>query len=115
MEYTPVEWHTGDVITEEKLNSMVNGITEGVSEVLIVELTSTDSVYTANKTIKEIYEAKFVAYKIVTTEDFFAYTSIVLYQKDQAGGYSITVIAGEDTLTLYADSENDYPTSEVQS
>ena len=53
MAYTPTTWHSGDLISSEKLNKMEQGIAGSGGGVLVVTATNG----TLNKTWQEIHDA----------------------------------------------------------
>lgn len=114
MEYTPVEWHTGDVITEEKLNSMVSGITEGVSEVTLVDIVTTypdetHITYTLEKTYKEIYEAKLPVVSHINEETGLKAFGNILAVGANENSYIVMCEVFGETMELTSETEDGYP------
>ena len=125
MSYTPTEWQTGDIVTAEKLNKIENGIA-GVSSIgggvfiVGVEKSSppvgnTGSIYTLNKTWKEIYDA-FEGGQIVIcreSKDGVTTDSIIssIIIDDFNGSYSVAFSQAVFGQELTTSSENGYPST----
>lgn len=67
MSYTKQVWATGDIITEEKLNHMEDGIS--ANGVLVVGTTVSGNTVTLDKTWQEIHEALLTGGAIIATEN----------------------------------------------
>ena len=100
--YEKQTWNTGDVITEEKLNHMEDGIANAVSLIL------KENEYTLDKTYKEIVQAVENCLNVIlkrTDEDNMMNIS-ALSRYGVIQGYYTLDFGG---VSFSAESENDYP------
>ena len=121
MAYEKQTWVTGEIITEEKLNHMEDGIAVGGA--LIVDVTEEDSgdgiIYSLNQTARKIISAMPMVYVHNTTEStgsiFHMYSHIgsitsigyVIGSDDQGDFYSFAIAGGK--AEFIARTLDDYP------
>ena len=121
MAYEKQTWTTGDVITQEKLNHMEDGIADADGGgVLVVNATTTTSegrtATTLDKTWQEIYDASLTCSVIVRTmvqseTGFsgwsFAPLEAVVQNPSSSPAYMVGVYGNEEPFV--ANSPSDYP------
>ena len=126
MAYNKTTWKNGDTITAEKLNNLEEGVAGASSTgggVFIVEVEkssppvgNTGSIYTLNKTWKEIYDALFEGGRIVIcheSKDDITTDSIIssITIDDSNESYSVAFSQAVFGQELTTDSENGYPST----
>ena len=107
MAYEKNIWQDGDLITEQKLNHMEDGIADaGASGIYIVDVDITTQsgvqTWTLNKTWQEIYDA-------IAAKYFVIIRSSIQYSDSPAVGWDIY------TLYTMEEEDSDYHTLSVQS
>lgn len=112
MSYTKQTWETGDVITDDKLNHMEDGIATG-GGVLVVNATMDGATVRFGKTWQEICDAPFAVGVLVNEQgDNFMklYISITQITVEQSIYKVYTVLDGAEAV-FTADSADGYPTA----
>lgn len=111
--YEKQTWKNGDVITEEKLNHMEDGIAS--CGMFVVGSTDDESTQTTtlDKTYKEIADASNAGQNVILKHLIDAATSIepLVSYGTEKNKFVVRFISYLDQLmtTFSADSENDYP------
>lgn len=111
--YTKQTWKTGDVITEEKLNHMEEGIASGGVFVVGGTYDESTTTTTLDKTYKEIVDAFNAGQNVILKSFDGGETSIsplVSYGTDKNTLIVRFISYYDQVITIYsADSENGYP------
>jgi len=114
MAYEKQTWTTGEVITEEKLNHIEDGIANAGDGVLVVNMNQTKDgdidVFTLDKTWQEIFDAcstRGAVVKFMTASDYFLTSVEQLRGGSDYGLYSVILMKEEFTT----ESPNGYPTN----
>ena len=114
MAYEKQTWTTGEVITQEKLNHMEDGIAEG-GGVVVVNVTTTASeggtVTTLDKTWQEIYDAlnAGVVLQFVEGGDGFYYNYPLDHISSDGNRFSVALTSSWGAWSFYASSPTGYP------
>ena len=111
MSFEKKEWEYKDTITADELNRIEDGIANGGA--LIVNENSTtegdDTIYTLDKTWKEIYDAFASGKTVRITREAFI-DAVISAGYDSSVGYS--VLAGMNTYG--SETESGYPSRKIE-
>ncbi len=117
--YEKQTWHTGDVITEEKLNHMEDGIAS--SRMFFVGSTYDEStqIGTLDKTYKEIVDAFNAGQNVILKHlvGTITYINPLVSYDNEDNIFAVSFFDFDNTAiaTFIADSENGYPSYEDNS
>lgn len=118
MSYTPTEWHSGDIVTSEKMNKLEQGVAAaggggGVFYVTKVIAGDEDPII-LNKTWKEIRDAAqsslVICKRTYEDEDSCDFAYLAGYKEGGNGDPYIIYFAYDETY--FSETENGYPTEE---
>lgn len=113
MSYTPTDWKNGDIITEERLDHMEQGIADANSGSGVLVVTDTEG--TLNKTWQEINDAGFAVRKLAMPDVMGGGASFSLLSfTSKSGGFSAVFYSEYDgtleEMVYVADTADGYPT-----
>lgn len=119
MSYEKTTWQTGDIITEQKLNKMEQGIADATTKQyvddqrLIITENLNQDLLTLSYTWQEIHDA-FIAGKTCVITGIDSYGSAVLvsgvFYQDWVSERKYRIITGKQTASFSAESPDSYPT-----
>ncbi len=110
--YEKQTWNTGDVITEEKLNHMEDGIAScGGMMAVNSNHDSGTNTYTLDKTWKEIYDAYMSGINVYTKYEVAENGSLTIELLGRIERLQSSYEASFGITTYSTDSENGYPKS----
>ena len=114
MRYIPTEWHTGDLITAEKLNKIETGVTDINTSFKLVKIhEESDDSYHLNYTWQEISEAILGQYNVyyldleesVESTSWIRSTNVTAYYDSQNELYVVSI----DNIQYSTSSSSEYP------
>lgn len=105
MSYEKQTWVNGDVITDNKLNHMEDGIANAGGAMFVTETNENDTSTLGNtyKEIKDAIDAGHVAYIVASISDGGGYTAI-----NEIGGGDGSYVVATTSHTWTTDNENGY-------
>lgn len=107
--YEKQNWKTGDVITQEKLNHMEDGIASAIANAGAVLIVNANENGTLDKTWQEIHDAPLAVIKFIPDDNQIS-TGIVVTTSISGGDYNVEDNGG----TIYtADSAEGYPANSI--
>lgn len=107
MSYTKQTWETGDVITDDKLNHMEDGIATG-GGVLVVNGTIDGNTMTLDKTWQEIHDAgaAMLKFEISSAQNFAWLLAVAI----EDGAY-VCEFMGGNNIDFTTDNADGYPSA----